>query len=149
MKCADVYQWSTLCIYTYIYVCTHPYTCIRAHPYIFICVCICVHEIRTCFPVEYERLVKDELYSTDDLYAKDVIDVLEKLKACVKCLQVMSVCVCVCVCVWPALNASRSYFLKSQMYITGWQRCRGCFKLQVSFRKRATNYRALLRKNDL
>jgi len=49
--------------------------------------------------VEYERLVKDELYSTDELYAKDVIDVLEKLKACVKGLQVMSLCVCVCVCV--------------------------------------------------
>ena len=32
---------------------------------------------------------------------------------------------------------------------TGWRRCIGCLKLQVNFRKRATNYRALLRKNDL
>ena len=29
---------------------------------------------------------------------------------------------------------------------TGWQRPIGCLKLQVIFRKRATNYRALLRK---
>ena len=31
-------------------------------------------------------------------------------------------------------------------YDTGWRRFIGCFKLQVIFRKRATNYRALLRK---
>jgi len=29
---------------------------------------------------------------------------------------------------------------------TGWRRLRGCLELQVIFRKRATNYRALLRK---
>jgi len=29
---------------------------------------------------------------------------------------------------------------------TGWQRCLGCLKLQVSFRKRANIYRAVLRK---
>jgi len=29
---------------------------------------------------------------------------------------------------------------------SGWQQCQGCLKLQVSFCKRATNYRALLRK---
>jgi len=29
---------------------------------------------------------------------------------------------------------------------TGWRRCIGCLKLQVSFRKGATNYRVLLRK---
>ena len=28
--------------------------------------------------------------------------------------------------------------------ITGWRRCIGCLILQVSFRKRATNYKALL-----
>jgi len=45
------------------------------------------------------------------------------------------VCVCVCVCVllWEHL-------------LTGWRRNIGCLKLQVSFRKRATNYRALLQK---
>ena len=33
----------------------------------------------------------------------------------------------------------------SALYIdTGWQRLIGCLKLQVIFRKRATNYRALL-----
>jgi len=29
---------------------------------------------------------------------------------------------------------------------TGWRRCIGCLELQISFRKRATNFRALLRK---
>jgi len=29
---------------------------------------------------------------------------------------------------------------------TGWRRCTGCFKLQASFRKRATNYGALSQK---
>jgi len=29
---------------------------------------------------------------------------------------------------------------------TGWRRLVGCLKLQVIFRKRATNYRALVRK---
>ena len=31
-------------------------------------------------------------------------------------------------------------------FSTGWRRCIGCLKLQTSFRKRATNHRALLRK---
>jgi len=32
--------------------------------------------------------VKDELYAKAEVYAKDVMDVLEKLKACIKRLQV-------------------------------------------------------------
>jgi len=36
--------------------------------------------------------------------------------------------------------------VKIHVYDTGWRRCIGCLKLQVSFHKRATNYRALLRK---
>ena len=32
------------------------------------------------------------------------------------------------------------------IWFTGWRRCIGCLKLQVSFRKRATKYRSLLRK---
>jgi len=34
----------------------------------------------------------------------------------------------------------------SNVYCTGWRRCIGCLKLQVSFRKRATDCRALSRK---
>ena len=48
------------------------------------------------------------------------------------------VCVCVrCVCV-------RVYI--QQLISWCWQRCIGCLKMQVSFGKRATNHRALLRK---
>ena len=47
---------------------------------------------------------------------------------------------------------SKSYGLSLQLaphtgkLCTGWRRLIGCLKLQVSFRKRATNHRALLRK---
>ena len=34
----------------------------------------------------------------------------------------------------------------NHLHVTGWRRPIGCLKLQVIFRKRATNYRALLRK---
>ena len=33
-----------------------------------------------------------------------------------------------------------------QQHSTEWRRCIGCLKLQISFRKRATNFRALLRR---
>ena len=36
--------------------------------------------------------------------------------------------------------------LGAHLATTEWRRCMGCFKLQVSFCRRATNYRALLRK---
>ena len=38
------------------------------------------------------------------------------------------------------------WLLTSSEETTGWRRLRGCLKLQVIFCKRATNYRALLRK---
>jgi len=43
------------------------------------------------------------------------------------------------------LDIAKSHILNSVSH-TGWRRCIGCLKLQVSFRKRATNYGALLRK---
>jgi len=49
-------------------------------------------------------------------------------------------------------NRSMSLILTSLLRLacmhtnTGWRRCRGCLKFQVSFHKRATDYRALLRK---
>jgi len=39
-----------------------------------------------------------------------------------------------------------AFHLRSIREGTGWQRCIGCLKLKISFRKRANNYRALLRK---
>ena len=47
----------------------------------------------------------------------------------------------VCVCVWVCVRVC--------MWVsvgTGWRRCIGCLKLQVSFRKRTTKYRALFAK---
>ena len=40
----------------------------------------------------------------------------------------------------------KQYHILTSVSHTGWRRCIGCLKLQVSFRKRATNYGALLQK---
>jgi len=45
----------------------------------------------------------------------------------------------------PPPSLQSSYILYTNTN-TGWRRCIGCLRLQVSFRKRTTNYRALLRK---
>ena len=47
--------------------------------------------------------------------------------------------ICTCIYIHAHMNTY------AHMY-TGWRRLIGCLKLQVIFRKRATNYRALLRK---
>ena len=54
----------------------------------------------------------------------------------------MHVCVCVCGCVCMCARAQMKYHsppiykcIRTCMH-TGWQRCRGCLKLQVSFRKK-------------
>ena len=44
-------------------------------------------------------------------------------------------------CVVSQMSCERASFIR-----TGWRKPIGCLKLQVIFRKRATNYRALLRK---
>jgi len=44
------------------------------------------------------------------------------------------------------LNILNIESLTLQFRVTGWRRSIGCLKLQVIFCKRATNYRALLRK---
>ena len=43
-------------------------------------------------------------------------------------------------------RALQTQFAEPASSHTGWRRCRGCLKLQVSFRKRVAGYRALLRK---
>ena len=55
----------------------------------------------------------------------------------------MCVCTCVCTCVYVCV---RMGVCMCRSWVTGWQRPIGCLKLQVIFRKRATDYRALLRK---
>jgi len=56
-----------------------------------------------------------------------------------QCLR-LRLCVCVCVCM---CSCTRNLYL--QIPSTWWRRPTGCHKLQVIFRKRTTNYRALLR----
>ena len=72
-------------------------------------------------------------------------------------LGLMHVCVCVCACMYTYIYNTyihvcvcvrcvcvRVYI--QQLISWCWQRCIGCLKMQVSFGKRATNHRALLRK---
>ena len=66
----------------------------------------------------------------------------------------MSICVCLCVCVYVSVCVHLCLFVlvcvcmrtKWCFLPTGWRRHIGCLKLQVFFRKRATNHRALLQK---
>jgi len=74
----------------------------------------------------------------------------------------MCVCMCVCVCVGEKEGGGGGEYVCGAVmcgcvclracsmccveYSTGWRKPIGCFKLQVIFRKRATNSRALLRK---
>ena len=44
-------------------------------------------------------------------------------------------------------HVSRYVMFQGMSCNTGWRRCIGCLKLQIVFRKRATNYRAFLRKS--
>jgi len=47
---------------------------------------------------------------------------------------------------WKKTRALQTQFAEPASSHTGWRRCIGCLKLQVSFRKRVADYRALLRK---
>jgi len=66
----------------------------------------------------------------------------------------MCACVCVCVCVHCALHDWKESWAKWKRKLgkiviwcaTEWRRPIGCLKLQVIFRKKNTNYRALLQK---
>ena len=50
---------------------------------------------------------------------------------------------CMCTCDLTPIR----YVRICEYGYTGWRRCIGCLKLQMSFRKRATNYRALSRES--
>jgi len=82
---------------------------------------------------------------------------------CCSLLQCVLLCVAVCVAEWCSMfDVSNSRDASFKRFIhrayqsispemnrstdTAWRRPLGCLKLQVIFRKRATNYRALLRK---
>jgi len=54
-----------------------------------------------------------------------------------KFMPIVESCLCVSVCMGVGVGGCGC---------TGWRRLLGCLKLQVIFRKRATNYRALLRR---
>jgi len=129
------------------------------------CVCVCV-----CVCRSYERYI--EIASNMCLSLENTHTLSFPLfqtrmwLSCVytiKVIHMKDVCVCVCVshmndtskslliCVSLSNTHTHSLSLSpkrtcSRIQATEWRRCIGCLKLQVMFRKRATNYRALLRK---
>jgi len=128
-----------MCIY--IYINTH-YTYIHNMSYPYLCVCVCVF-LCVCFRV-------------CALGVCVCVCVCVWVSACVcVCVRVCA-CVCVCVCVYLAPGLSplpplfRSYTISLSpariSRTTGWRRLIGSPKFQITFHKRATKYRSLLRK---
>ena len=76
------------------------------------------------------------------------------VRVCVCVCACLSLYVCVYVCVYASVTQQACVYVHTSrptnsLYgksCTGWRRPIGCLKLQVIFRKRATNYRALSRK---
>ena len=58
----------------------------------------------------------------------------------------MYIYTCVYLYVYMYLCIYMYVYIYIYEFLTGWRRPIGCLKLQIIFRKRATNYRALMRK---
>ena len=151
-KCYDVYVW-------------------MYHVCLFVCVCVCICVCRyVCAAILTHFRSKCKILTTDMrvnvsiclyacMYACIYVCVFVYLYVCMYvcsygcvfvcmfvCMHVcMHVRIHVCMCIYTYIFM-RIYMCALSKYIcTGWWRPIGCLKLQVIFRKRATNYRALLR----
>ena len=80
--------------------------------------------------------IKLQVSFAKDLYKRDYI--LQKRPIVLRSLLIVAT---------PYVHSLEQFILEyTSNCATGWQRPLGCLKLQIIFRKRATNYRALLRK---
>jgi len=92
-------------------------------------------------PTSPPSMSEKNQYQFGKVYTRIICMFVESLHVYISVELHVCVCVCVCVCVGKS-----SCFLPCPKIRSGWRRPRGCLKLQDIFRKRATNYRALLRK---
>ena len=149
-----IYTYTHMCIYTYIY--------------IWICIYVYIQKERER-EKERERKIerkreekREQVYTDTQLYTYISTHISKRMSTDHMCVSYVCIpthahiytygrihtthrtpCVCVCVCVYTCtLTHTRTYLHVH----TGWRRCIGCLKLQVSFRKTAMHYRALLRK---
>jgi hypothetical protein len=115
--CANVCACMCVCVRVCVCVCAHA----RAHEFVCVCVrvCACAHEFHVCVCVTLS-LKYYRQYKFSKLSFRYQIDFLE-------------------------ISFENLKNLPYYMY-TEWRKPMGCLKLQIIFRKRATNYRALLRK---
>ena len=141
--CIYIYWYIYIYVYIYIYIhtYTHIYICIYIYIYhyiyvyisTFVCIHICIY-VRTCnIYISYTYINKNADTDTDtsiDAVCDTGTDIYTELERS---------------------QASTQRTTLREVY-TGWRRRIGCLKLQVIFCKRATNYRALVRKmtnNDM
>jgi len=138
----------SICLFVFLYICISVClsVCLSACPSI--CHSVCLSVYRVCLSICPSVL--SVCLSVCLVYVQRVCGWVCPC-ACV------FVCICVCVCECLCVGAKYIYMGLTGIpfpirlsfdlaHPTGWQRCKGCLKLQVSFRKRATNYRGFSRK---
>jgi len=149
-------------------VCVYTKIVLRVCSTIVLRVCVCVYDCILCV-CPYDCILRVYvlgLYCVC-VYTRIVLRVymLRLFHVCVcACIIVLCVCVCMynrmmcvcalycimCVCILRLCHVCVSMIALCVCvhyhYLTKWRRCTGCLRLQVTFRKRATNHRALLRK---
>jgi len=134
--------------------------CVCVH--VCVCMCMCERErervwvcvrvrelLHPALEVAQNTLFNPLLFSRRSTL---IISLLHFISICnlhVRVCMYACVCVVACACVrgrrWSTTAPPIYKCIRTCMH-TGWRRCRGCLKLQVSFRQKATNYRALLQK---
>jgi len=97
-----------------------------------VCVCVCIHA--------YRYRCRDTIY-TEDIH--EYIKKYEYIQGIYSVGGDKEDWVRVCIYIYVYIHVDRDIEMRG---CTGWRRYIGCLKLQVSFRTRATNHRALLRK---
>jgi len=153
--------------YIYLYVYIYMYMYLHLYIYVYVCIRICICNTlaqQSFFIVIWVQFSKSssEQKSSNFLLTKHVfVCMCMYVCVCVRWHIIgtnihirMCICICICICVYICesnILALQSYYIRSWVIIiiklsTGWRRLIGCLKLQVIFRKKATNYRALLRK---
>jgi len=111
----------------YIYICIKIYTCIYVCIHIYMYVYICIY---MCICMYINTYICIHIY----IYKYIYIHTYMYIYTCVYLYVYMYLCIYMYV------------YIYIYEFLTGWRRPIGCLKLQVIFRKRATNYRTFLRK---
>jgi len=126
------------CVCVFVYVCACAYVC----AYVYLCVCLCVvpqfRRIDSSTPVSVKHIEGFHRLGIRVLFALCRHLLCSVLRCAVCCSSILQ---------WVAVICIVLQCIESFRHLgTGWRRLIGCLNLQVIFGKRATNYRALLRK---